>query len=120
MRFLKLLRYDKRGFTLLELMVVIIIIGVLAALAVPKFLNATEDAKVSRAKGDIRTLESAAAIYSAEHDGEYPDDISDLSDYVKNVDEMESPWGTEYHIEEDGTVWTLDDDDNPIYSYTTP
>lgn len=98
--FRKLLK-DEKGFTLIELMVVVVIIGILAAIAVPAFSDASDKAKVSKAKADLRTIESALEIYYAEH-GEYPDADSDntlpdvLEDdgYIKTI--PEDPWGHTY------------------------
>ncbi len=50
---------NTRGFTLMELMVVILIIAVLASLVVPKLLSAGDDAKIAAAKSDITTVSSA-------------------------------------------------------------
>ena len=64
-------RRASRGFTLLELMVVIVIIGVLAALIAPKILDRVGQAKATAAQADISTIMNALKIYKLDN-GRYP------------------------------------------------
>jgi general secretion pathway protein G len=59
------------GFTLIELMVVIAILGILAALIVPRFVGFTDDAKVSAARQDVASIMQALKIYRIDN-GMYP------------------------------------------------
>ncbi len=61
----------RRGFTLIELLIVVAIIAILAAIAVPNFLEAQVRAKVSRAKADLRSLATALESYYTDNN-EYP------------------------------------------------
>ena len=58
---------SKRGFTLIELLIVVAIIAILAAIAVPNFLEAQTRSKVSRVKSDLRTLNTAFQAYFVDH-----------------------------------------------------
>ncbi|HMX43043.1 MAG TPA: prepilin-type N-terminal cleavage/methylation domain-containing protein [Elusimicrobiota bacterium] len=62
----------RRGFTLIELMLVVAIIGLLAAIAIPKFANMVIKAKEASIKGKLGTLRSALSIYYADNEGIYP------------------------------------------------
>jgi general secretion pathway protein G len=66
-----LARRRSRGFTLLELMVVIVIIGVLAALIAPKVLENVDRAKITAAQADISSLMNALKMYKLDN-GRYP------------------------------------------------
>lgn len=63
---------QKRGFTLIELMLVVAIIGLLSAIAIPKFANLVVKAKEAVIKGHLGTLRSALNIYYADNEGVYP------------------------------------------------
>ena len=62
----------KKAFTLVELLVVIIIIGILAAVAIPQFGDSSADAKKSALKENLRTLRAAIEKYSIDHTSVYP------------------------------------------------
>ena len=60
-----------RAFTLIELLIVVAIIGILAAIAVPNFLNAQMRAKIARVQGDLRSMKTAIEMYRMDNNG-YP------------------------------------------------
>ena len=56
-------KYAQRGFTLIEIMVVVVIIGVLGAIVVPQFMSRPDQAKVTAAKTDIQAISTALEMY---------------------------------------------------------
>src|SRR5437764_14353001 len=75
-----ILSKTKRGFTLIELMIVVAIIGILAAIAIPQFANMVAKAQEGATKGNLGTLRSALSIYYGDTEGVYPvDNLSVLT-----------------------------------------
>ena len=74
----------KKGFTLIELIVVIVILGVLALVVVPRVGGFTKDAAISSHNANVRTLHSAAMMYAAENPGKTGDE-KDLEKYVQKM-----------------------------------
>ena len=68
---LQKLKYDNRGFTLIELMVVIIILGILAMYVAPKIMGRPGEARQVKARLDIQNLENALKLYKLDN-GVYP------------------------------------------------
>jgi general secretion pathway protein G len=99
-----------RGFTLIEIMVVVIIIGLLAAVIVPQVVGRVDDARISKAKQDIQAIESALVMFKLDN-FKYPSTDQGLraliqqptdpsirnwrtGGYLKRV--SKDPWGNDY------------------------
>lgn len=65
-------RVAKKGFTLIELMIVVAIIGILAAIAIPKFADLIIKSKESSAKGSLGSVRGAVTIYYSDFEGTWP------------------------------------------------
>ncbi len=112
LRIRKMMKRQK-GFTLVELIVVIAILGVLAMLVVPKFVNTLSNAQEKTHEANIRALKSAGTIYLADNVGEtgtvtWTGKATD--DYADYVDE----WPTNPVNEEEGYKVTINFDDGTV------
>ncbi|HXT02418.1 MAG TPA: type II secretion system protein [Elusimicrobiota bacterium] len=73
------MKNQRRGFTLIELMIVVAIIGILAAIAVPKFADLIRKSTEGASKGNLGSIRSALSIYYGDMEGAYPSSITGLT-----------------------------------------
>ena len=73
------------GFTLIELMIVVVIIGILAAVAVPKIGGNLKKAQVNATRGTIRTFDSSIDSFMLDHSAKLPNSLQELIPYLKNA-----------------------------------
>ena len=114
-----------RGFTLIELMVVLVIIGVLAALIVPNVLDRTDDARATAARTDVNNLVQALKLYKLDNQ-RYPTAEQGLEALVRKptagavppnwkpyLDKLPAdPWGRPYQYANPGVKGEID-----VFSY---
>ena len=67
---------SQKGFTLIELMIVVVIIGILAAIAIPNFIAMQDRAKEGSTKANMHTMQLSAEDYGVQNDGAYATDAS--------------------------------------------
>ncbi len=98
MKFIKMKK--RKGFTLIELVIVVAIIGILMLLVVPQFNNVTENTKLKTFEANYRTVVSAIGMYQAANNGEYPTSGAELDAYVDGnfADLADKPKGATYVI----------------------
>lgn len=111
------------GFTLIEVMVVMVIIAILAAIIVPNIMSRPEQAKMVKAKQDILAIENAMELYRLDN-GDYPSDAQGIASLIikpttKPIPEnwqhggylkhqVNDPWGHPYHYRNPGEHADID------------
>ena len=110
----------QRGFTLIEIMVVVVILGILAAMVVPKVLDRPDQARATAAKQDVAGLMQALKLYRLDH-GTYPNMNQGLKVLVERPADAKNsnwrsylerlpndPWGRPYHYLNPGANGEVD------------
>ncbi len=122
-----MLRFHRKskGFTLIELMIVVAIIGILAAIAIPRFANLIDRAREARTQGNLGAIRSAMAIYYGTTDGVWPPTIAGLAvvadpgPYLDVIPKVLLPdYGGAHsaHTETDGETTTAGDSGGWFYN----
>ncbi len=83
----------KKGFSLIELMVVVVIIGILATIAIPNFIRLKDRAKESEVKSNVHTIHLAVEAYCTSNDGLYCMESANLVDDLDLPSTMKNPFG---------------------------
>ena len=86
---------NQRGFATLEVILMVMVIGILASVAVPRFNEVTTAANTAKIQSDLSTIDTAISIYYMDN-GEYPTEVSQLTDYLKDADKIKPPTGKAY------------------------
>lgn len=105
----------KKGFTLVELMLVVVIIGLLAGIAIPNVMSQLEKAKIGKAKADVTQLDNALELYGLQV-GQFPTTDEGLNALQQNSGNYEGwggpylkrglprdPWGNKYIYKQEST-----------------
>ena len=108
----KRIRKRRRGFTLMEVLLVLAILGALAVMVVPRLLGTFQEAQRDTARSSIKGIEDSVKYYAVDHDGNYPEGGQDVLIQLSQPEELEDgrvreprldriqdPWGQNFFYE---------------------
>ena len=102
-----LLRKLRQGFTLIEILIVVVIIGILATVAIPTYFKYVKKGYASDAKIQIKNIYMSADMYKQEN-GEYPTDLTDMENgYLDLKPSVLEKWTFELEIDESGETGSI-------------
>jgi len=103
----------QKGFTLIEIMIVVVIIGILASIIMPKIMDKPGQARLQKAKHDIQTISSSLNLYKLDKFN-YPSTDEGLDALIGTYLDRKptDPWGREYYYLSPGQKGVFD-----LYSY---
>jgi prepilin-type N-terminal cleavage/methylation domain-containing protein len=91
------MKKSRKGFTLIELMIVVAIIGILAAIAIPKFASLIRKSNEGASKGNLGSIRGALSIYYGDLEGQYPSDVASLTISGKYMASIPAAKAPNYH-----------------------
>ena len=109
---------NQKGFATLEVIMMVVVIGILATIAVPRFTDVTTKANTAKIQSDLSTIDTAIQMYYMEKNS-YPSQISDLVDNGYLMDEPKPPTGKAYmkNSDDTSTKFTAQDINSTATSY---
>ena len=104
-----LLRKLRQGFTLIEILIVVVIIGILATVAIPTYFQYVKKGYATEAKIAIKDIEKKGSLYAQEQGGDFPNDISELEDagYLALPESIKDSWEFDLAVSADGQTGTI-------------
>ena len=115
----------QKGFATLEVILMVMVIGILASIAVPRFTSVTTAANTAKIQSDLSTIDTAIAVYIMEKgtpaSGTTISIIEDLKNYIQDVDNLKPPTGQCYVNGEkksiSGTSYNVKEDDGDYRAF---
>ena len=104
------------GFTLIEILLVVVIIGILAAVAVPWLGGRVGQSQIAAARAGVGAISTAIDLYETDN-GKLPESLQNLitkgsepnwnGPYIRKAEGLKDPWGVEYQFTKQGNVYTV-------------
>jgi general secretion pathway protein G len=104
-------RSTRTGFTLVEILIVVVIMGILAAIVIPQFSQSSDDARYTSTIQNLQSMRGQVDLYRNQHEGRLPGSTSDTNDDITFSDQMTKP------TNEAGTTGNFGDTNFPLGPY---